>query len=227
MSRKIKWIAMVLLGMTAGWVLNADTTQPAAKDDSPPPPQRVKKDADPDPRENAGKADQGKSSRRHGGRRRHYRGLTEQQEKEFLAEIKDKRPFGYRMLTKLKERNSRRYRAVLYQHWLEWQRFKRMPEKVQEALEDIQEGRKTLVELIGLYNRTKDEDARAKLKSRIRTAVVKVFDADLVVRAHKLSELEERIKQLKKDLAERQENRDDEIDSKVKKLLRLRGRTEK
>ncbi|MFP4054128.1 MAG: hypothetical protein ACLFV7_09720 [Phycisphaerae bacterium] len=225
MSRKITWIALVLLGTTAGWVLNAETAERTDRDT--PPPKPVASNADHDPLEHVEKPDGDKRRGHRGGRRRHYRGLTEEQEKEFLAEIKEKRPFGYRMLMNLKERNSRRYRMVLYQHWLEWQRFQRMPEKVQEAMEDIQDGRKTLVELIALYRRTEDEEEKAKLKSRIRSAVVKIFDADLVVRDHKLSELEERIKQLKKDLAERKENRDDEIDSKVQNLLRLRGRGKK
>ncbi|MFP4139896.1 MAG: hypothetical protein ACOCZU_02390 [Planctomycetota bacterium] len=159
-------------------------------------------------------------------RRWRHKNLTDEQEAEFLAALKKNRPFTYRMLQRLKEHNLDRYRGTLYRHWLDWQQLQRMPEKVRKAYTAIQQGRRAMVKLIVQYRSADDDEARKKITSQIRSLAAEIFDAHLVMREYKVAELEDRIKELRKELKELRQNRDDEIEKNVQKLLRRRGRQE-
>jgi hypothetical protein len=168
------------------------------------------------------------SPRRHGrgGRRGHRRAkaLTEEQEKEFLAVLKENRPFVYRTLQRLKKHNEDRYRGVLYRHWLDWQQLQRMPKEVQQAHTTIEQGRRAMVKLMVQYRRADNDQARKKLTSQIRSLAADIYDAHLKMREYKITELETRIKQLRAELKDRRENRDQQIEKNVRRLLHRHGR---
>ncbi len=161
--------------------------------------------------------------------RRGEKFLDEEQEKAFLQELKDTDSRAYEWLVKLKERNPRRYRWALYARWVDHQRTKRMPEKVQQAHQTLRSGKRVIAGLIGQYRSATDEDVRSELKTKIEAAVEKVFDADLVMRSYQLEQLEERLKDLKEEIVSLKENRQQQIDKHVERLLegklgRPRGR---
>lgn len=145
--------------------------------------------------------------------------LTEQQETELLAVLKDNLPEDYERLMKLKESNPRAYRWALAAAWRRYLSVKSYPPEIQQAIRTQQTARLKSWKLSRRYRDAKDESDKQALRSELLKVMGQEFDAEQKVREYRLAQLAERIKQLRADLKERSERRDEVIGENLKRLL--------
>jgi len=145
--------------------------------------------------------------------------LTEEQEEELLAAIKKWMPERHARLAALKESNPGRYAAYLAGVWRWYQGFKQMPEDVQKATIARQNAQVRIGVLLERARETESEGERDRLRQQIAKQVAVMFDAEQVEREYRLSRLEQRIQDLRKELKHRSEQREKIIAQRVQQLL--------
>jgi ATP-dependent Lon protease len=146
--------------------------------------------------------------------------LTEQQENDLLAVLKETQPENHRRLLELKKSSPDRFRWAMRAMWPWYQRYKSMPKEAQKAMLDEQDAKVEIWRIVEALPQAKDPAERAKLTSDLREAVSKQFGADQVLREYRLTELEQQIKRLREELQQRREQREQILKDRVEEWLR-------
>jgi hypothetical protein len=146
--------------------------------------------------------------------------LTEEQEAELLAALKEKLPYKYERLVKLREERPRAYRWALRGAWRSYQRWKDLPPEVQEAAITEQAERITSMRILHAIRDEEDPEKKARYKEQLKESVQRQFDAEETRQKHQLQVLKERILRLEEELKRRTEDRDKIIDEQVERYLK-------
>lgn len=194
----------------------AAATQPTEGADTPgkEQPQRTSPSTSAPARKIRGKETSGAASR--------WR-LGEQQKQQTLEFLKDHLPEHHASVTRLQKDNPSGHQRALRRWYWSMRSWQRMREDAQKAY--VQKTRASLqAKLLARQVRSAEPEARKALLAKLRTQAATIFDADLVLRRYQLDQLEERIRTLRTDLAERGTSRDKLITERVEKYLKIPSR---
>jgi len=133
--------------------------------------------------------------------------LTDEQEKAVLDYLQTKRPEIYKQVMGYRETDPHRFQRATRSMWAFISRIKALPEKVGQAYEARQMAYVRMWRLAREFDATKDPAARADLDKQLLEFAQQQFDADQVIRGHRLAELAEQIARMKADLADREKDR--------------------
>jgi len=207
----------------AGWLASATL---GAEPEGPrrgPAPGSARHGAEPPPH---GSPPRGPAGRRHPFGHRHvppiFQELTDEQVEEILAFVKEKMPRRYERLNKLRERHPALFRRMCRRLRFEIGQLRRLkkddPEAYRAAIEKHRlRGR--VADLADRARRAGSSEERQRLAAELRDALGRLFEAERKARQAQVRELEERLHQLRKQLAERAEHRDRIIDRLLERLL--------
>lgn len=149
-----------------------------------------------------------------------HRSLSDAQEKELLAVLKDKRPELYERLIHQRRTNRMRYRWVLQMMWRWYQRWKHLPEEIQDAAITVMDSKAQAWRLAREMRKAASEGEKGQLLAKLRGVVAKRFDAEQKVRAHRLAQLERQLKRAREELKARAKRRTKIIDELVERLIK-------
>ncbi len=144
-----------------------------------------------------------------------YPKLTEQQEKETLAFLREHFPDYYRKVIKLKKENPQSYYRMLRSRWWFLRSLKQKPERVREAYIEQYKSTTHIWRIVRKYRNAKGAEAKKKLEASLQEEVTKLFDAEQIIREYRLAQLEERLKQLREEHRRRARDRDKIIPERV------------
>lgn len=167
-------------------------------------------------------APKGKKDIGRGGRS--FGRLTSKQEEETLDYLKQRRPEIHKQMTELKTADPARYRRALWNIYSLIKQFRRQPKEVVEAHEQLHQSRLALWKLAREYNRAETPQRKEELEKAMRDQADKQFQADQIVRRHRLSELEAQIDRLKTELDRREKESETIIQETVEQVKRNAGR---
>ncbi len=161
----------------------------------------------------------GKPFFRDGDRRRGRFGrpLTESEQAEVLAYLKEHRPEIYEQATSLRQRDPRRYKRLLHMIHGLLRRLKGMPEELREAHETRQEAHVRMWRLAKSLESAEDPVARRMVEKKMREQAELYFDADQVIREYRLAQLAEQIRVLREELAARKKDREAVIEEMIQR----------
>lgn len=145
--------------------------------------------------------------------------VSDPQEEELLAALKDKRPEEHRRLLRLKQENPRFYREALAAAWRAYLGWRNLPPDVQKAQQAVQQARLEAFRIGREFAAAKDDAQKQRLRSRLLQVLGQEFDSDQVVREYRLGQLEEQIKRLRAELKDRADRRTQVIERTVSDLL--------
>lgn len=135
------------------------------------------------------------------------RPVTKEQEDEVLAYLKEKDQDTYESFVKSRQSDPYRYRMDVASMWHWLSRTKTMPDHVRDAHEAYRFTTlrmwRAARELAGATDATR----KAALEAELQELGEKRFQAEQVIRDHRLTELAEQIKRLRAELDERAQNR--------------------
>lgn len=150
--------------------------------------------------------------------------LTDEQQKAVLDYLKAKRPEICKQVLGYRETDIRRFHRATRSMWNFISRIKSLPEKVGQAYEARQMAYVRMWRLAREFNAAKDPAARGDIEKQLLEFAQQQFDADQVIREHRLTELADQIARLKAELADREKDRSvivREIAERMKKTARL------
>jgi len=152
-------------------------------------------------------------------RRRRFKPLTEEQEKEVLDYLKGKRPDYYKRVLEYRQSDTRRYHRAIGSMWqfISW--TKRMPKKLREAYETLQKTDIDMWRLAREIQGTKDATAKQNLQRRLRKLGTQRFDARHTILEYRLKHMEDQIEQLKGELKDRLTRRKALIEESIERFL--------
>lgn len=188
----------------------------------PPPPPSMNMDKDengeniPPPGERRGKHPRKRfpGFDRHSGRGRSMRAEHGMRALEWVKE-QDEAAFGELMLLRDKDPHA------FHEKMRDWM-HRYMKEEQPALYEKIQarkKNREKIHALVEEYHSAETEDARADIQQKIRGIVSAEFDAYQKMQIQKIEQMEERLTDLKKQLETRSKNKEEHIESRVKKIL--------
>lgn len=148
--------------------------------------------------------------------------LSAEQEDELLEFLQAQCPDRYEAMVKLGEDNPRRYRFVISRMWAWYQQWKDMSPQAQEAAIVVHDLRVEVYMTLRQWRREEDPAKKEQLKSQLRETLDRHFDAEQRLREIQLEELEERIEEVRRELQQRQEDRDSIIDGHLNRMLQYR-----
>jgi len=155
------------------------------------------------------------------GRYRHFgKPLSKEQEQEILDYLKTKRPDVYKQTIAYREKDPRRYQRTLRSMWFFVSRLKNLPEKVREAYEVRQITYIEMWQAARGMQTEKDPAEKKRLEARLRELAEKQFDADQIIRGHRLTELAEQVQRLKAELKARADDRENVIRESLERMMK-------
>jgi len=155
---------------------------------------------------------------RHRGRR--GRRLTSGEEDEALEFLKANRPEHYQRLLDLKEQDERRYRSALRRMHRFVKRWRQMPPGIREATERERDLQIRIMEAVRKIRHAQNAGEKTSLKKQLEEAVSDHFRAEQTLRAHRLAYLADQIKELRRELAEQSEQREEIIAERVARWMK-------
>jgi len=151
-----------------------------------------------------------------------FRDLTDKQIEEILAFVREKMPWRYERLKDLRESHPDAFRRLCRRLRFEIDQLQRLEKTNREAYEAaLKEGRlrNDAADLVPRIRQTHSPDEKKRLVAELRDVLGRLFDAERKAREAQIHELEKRISQLRRQLADRAENRDRAIDHMLKWML--------
>ena len=146
--------------------------------------------------------------------------LTAEQEKEVLAYLESRRPEIYKEVLAQQQKDPIRYRRTLGRIYPFIVKVRKLPEPVALAYETLQQTHVNLWRLAREYNSAKNADKKRDVESRMLNQARKQFEAEQLVRSHRLADLEEQIRSLKAQLAQRASDRETLIQETLDRFKR-------
>ena len=151
--------------------------------------------------------------------------LTPTQEAELLADLKQSSPdHYYAYLVALKKTNAKLYRQALGYAWRMYEQWRDAPKKVRDQVVAEREATIEIGKLVYAVGQEKDPARKAGLAEKLKQAVTRKFDAELVIRDYRLAQLEKRLENYRAELKERKEQRSDQILKRYKEWLDRAGK---
>ncbi len=157
--------------------------------------------------------------RGHPGGRTQIPALSEQQEAELLAALKDKQPRRYRHLVELRQEKPKIYRRVLGLTWQWYQRWKDLPPAVQDAAVAVQVARFRIRRTLRAFHAARDPQKKAQFHKSLASSVARQFDAQQTLSEHRVQKLKQSIARLEEKLRRQAEGRDKIIRQRVQRYL--------
>lgn len=143
--------------------------------------------------------------------------LAKAQEEELLAFLKKMGSAQYDRLLQVRVVNPQTYQTNV-RSWYYWMlSLKRYPEAIQRAYVVQQEAYTQIYRLVSDLKIATDDTQKGALRDQLRTAVRSLFDAQMTAREFKLAQLEQQLQQLKAEISEARNNRDQKIDEAFRK----------
>ena len=212
-------MALLALALAAALVVVAARITPKAALSAPPGGKaagaRDDKPDGPATRPNRGPRDR----RGRGGpmRRRFFRPMKPEDEKELLEYYKTRRPEVHKQLLNDREKDPRRYRRMLRSFWQFYSMTRKLPKEVREAHETRQAAFVAMWRLAKQYSAA-DEKDKAGIEKQMTQLARTHFDADQIVREHRLTQLADQIKHLRTELKQRAADRASVIGETVDRM---------
>jgi len=153
------------------------------------------------------------------GHPQRMRPLTEEQEKELLAFLKEHRPDLHSRLTEMRDSKDRRYRWAIAPMWRWYLRYKRLPAEERDVELKQQDVRVKILRLLRAIREEKDAAKAEQLKKMLREAVTEQIEIEQKAFAIRLARLEEQVKRLREQLKGREQRRDQIIEERYQRLL--------
>jgi len=153
--------------------------------------------------------------------------LTAQQEKEVLDYLKSRRPEIYKEVLAQREKAPLRFRRTLRSIYPFVVRMRKLPEPIAQAYEELQQTHVSLWRLAREYNAADSADKKRDVESRMLAQARKQFEAEQLVRGHRLAELEKQIRNLKAELDRRAKDRETVIEETINRFKRNTARYKK
>jgi hypothetical protein len=150
--------------------------------------------------------------------------LTPEQEKEALDYLKQHRPEIHDEMIALRDRDPQQYRRSLRNVYSFVSRLRKLPAEVGAAHDELQQARLALWRLARDYAKADTPERKRQLESSMREQADRQFRADQIIRRHRLSELEEQIRQLKNELDQRAKDGNSIIQETVEQYKRSGAR---
>lgn len=125
--------------------------------------------------------------------------LTAQQEKELLEFFQTMGSDQYDRLVNMKTTSPPTFQSTAHS-WYQWlQSIRHYPKDVQRACLDQQEAYTQLLRLVAQLATSRDEVQVSSLKGQLTDQVGRLYDAQTIVRGHRLTELKEQIQKLESE----------------------------
>ena len=135
--------------------------------------------------------------------------ITPEQEAELLAAMKESSPdHYYAYLMALRKSDPKLYRKALGYAWRTYEQWRDAPKDVRKQVVIEREATIEIGKLVHAIRREKEPAKRAELSAKLKQAVEKKFDAEVVIRDYRLVQFEQRVKTLRKDLKSRISDRE-------------------
>lgn len=150
--------------------------------------------------------------------RRRFKPLSKEQEKEVLDYLKKKQPELYKQTLAHREQDVSRYQRAIRWIWHSLERRRHLPEEVSDAYDVRQYSFVRMWRLAKELHEARDDATKKDLGKRLRVLAEKLFDADQIIRGHRLKLLEDQIKHLKEELKERAQNRSVVIEEDLERM---------
>jgi hypothetical protein len=209
------------VALSSSWVL-ADPPPEKATDDAP---QEVTKDPNPPAKDETPKAEEKPKEHRRRPLRTDVKPLTKEQEAEFLTDLKDRFPDRHEQFMKLKESNPEHFHQALARMYQWQERWKHLPEEARQAAMADQDLKIQAMHLSRRCQNEKDPKRQEELKEELREVLLKRFESEQKLRETRLAAMQEQLKHLEQEIAERAENRDEIVDKQLTRMLARRPRT--
>ena len=148
--------------------------------------------------------------------------LTAEQEAEVLEFLKQRRPEQYQQLIKMRGEDDAGYHRSLRAVEGFLRRWRNLPEKIRESTLRERDARIRALQMVKQFQQAKDPADQARLRGELRQAVAELFEAEQVIREHRLAELEAQIAELRKELESRRARGAQGLDERVEQLLQSR-----
>ena len=152
-----------------------------------------------------------------------YRGpaqLTVEQEQEVMDYLKSRRPEVYEEVVAQREKDPARYRRTLRSMYSFVARTRKLPEGVAQAYESLQQTHVALWRLSREYNNSDSPEKKLEIENSMKEQAGRQFEAEQLIRRHRLAELEEQIRSLKAELDQRAKDNDAVIRETVERFKR-------
>ncbi len=163
--------------------------------------------------------------RRRRGRRWRRRPLTDDEIQELLAFAKEHMPAGiHAQVVKMLKTDRRKAEPLLRYIKSIHDRVKKLPPDVAKAFMASHEVNVALFKARREYHKTTDAAAKAAIVKSMRELLGRQIDSDLIVKAHAIKQLAQRVADLKAELGRRRKNREAIVDEELTKLLKSHGR---
>ena len=153
--------------------------------------------------------------------------LTPEQEQEVLDYLKSRRPEIYEAVIAQREKDPPRYRRTLRSVYPFVTRVRKLPEDVAKAYEGLQQTHVALWRLAREYANADSPEKKLEIENSMKEQARRQFEADQLVRRHRLAELEDQIRNLKAELDQRAKDGDTLIHETVERFKRNVTRYEK
>ena len=217
--KKSTWIFTIGLALIAAplMLLGADE---GPVDDKPRPPRKdMKSPEHPGP-------DGGPVGMRPGGgqkaRRWRRKPITPEQEKQILDFTEKYMKHRHERLLRLREENEQAYRRTLVALWPRVRRMMSMPPEMRQVYLEERQLRVKIFQTARTYHKATSPEEKEQQEQELQKLVARKFDVEQKVREYRLRELENHLLRLKKQLAQRTEERNKIIEDRVKRHLTKR-----
>ncbi|NQU75819.1 MAG: hypothetical protein HQ546_05845 [Planctomycetes bacterium] len=147
------------------------------------------------------------------------RGLSPKQVEEVMARMKTEEPDMHQRLTHLQKENPRAFSRSVERFDRFLNRLDALPPTMREGFKQQSRDTVTLYGLRRQYADESDQARKADLRGRVTEVVARLFDAEQKLKEFELQQFADWLAELRKEMAERADRREELIDARVEKLL--------
>lgn len=150
---------------------------------------------------------------------RRGRAMTEQQMAELLGWLQVNQPTIYKHAEELKKTDEPKFRAFM--HGIAWLRadIEDMPADLQRRSWRIREDNVRVAEFLKQYRVAETEEAKAKIIPQLRNVLLRQFIDTQKLKEYQLELLSRQLDEVRRQLAERMDRRDELVDERLLNLL--------
>lgn len=148
------------------------------------------------------------------------RALTEAQEAELMAFLRQTDPVLVKQLEEMQKNAPGQAEAALHRLWRIYQTVRNYPPEVRTAALSRHRINVQVFRTLRDLRQCKDDAARAPLMERLRELLNQLFDSEQVVREYEIQRLATQLEQLKNDVDERRQHRQEHVLNQLDQLIR-------
>lgn len=148
------------------------------------------------------------------------RALTDQQEAELMAFLRQTDPVLVKQLEEMRKNAPGPADYALRRLWRIYQTVRNYPPEVRTAALSRHFINVQVFQTLRELRQCKEEAAKTKMMDRLRNLLNQQFDNEQVVREYEIERLAKQLEQLKKDVNERRQYRQEHVQSQLGELIR-------